>query len=89
MQTTITRSYAPAKAFARQPTADGWEVIGMRDGRPVTGSFTTETRALAIQEQLNLAASHGRRALARALGCVDNVEVDEHIGETVAAFDYV
>ena len=63
-------------SFTTQPCGDGWAVIDDYTGRPVTRPRDTHQAAAATANILNTAASAGGRALAKALGCVDEGESD-------------
>ena len=67
--TAIDRSLKmPGVRFEPQRAIHGWLVVD-RDGRPVT-DLTTESLAITIADDLNLAAFGGREALSRALGAI-------------------
>jgi hypothetical protein len=61
--------------FATDPYGDGYVVIDTERGRPLTG-VRSQRSAQAIAQTLNAAASTSPRALARALGAVEENEPD-------------
>jgi hypothetical protein len=63
-------------SFATVPEGDGWAVVDELSGHPVTRPRDTHQSAAATANILNAAARQGGRALARALGCVDDGESD-------------
>lgn len=68
------REVATPKAkprFDAAPTIDGYEVIDMRDGRSVSGSMT-QNNALDACRDLNYAVLDGPRAIAQALGAIED-----------------
>ena len=56
-----------ARPFAMAPTIDGYEVIALDTGRPVSESGLTAQQANGKAQYLNNAAANGPKALARAL----------------------
>lgn len=60
--------------FEAIPTGDGYAVIDASTGHPVTGERPSHQSAAATAVILNRAAAAGGRALARALGCVEDDE---------------
>lgn len=63
-------------SFDTLPCGDGWAVVDATTGHPVTRPRDTPQSAAATATILNRAADQGGRALARALGCVDDSESD-------------
>lgn len=53
--------------FGYGPTIDGFEVIALDTGRPVTESFETPQQANGHAQYLNQVARNGSKALAKAL----------------------
>lgn len=60
--------------FETSPSGDGWVVTDAYTGHPVTGLRSTHQSAAATARILNDAAKAGGRALAKALGCIENGE---------------
>lgn len=58
------------KRFSVASTIYGWEVEDS-DGRSVTESFEAPDLAAQVMDSLNAAAANGPRALATALGAVE------------------
>ena len=62
--------------FGTLREGDGWAVVDEATGRAVTRPRDSHQSAAATANILNLAAKQGSKALARALGCVDEGESD-------------
>ena len=63
-------------SFSTLPEGDGWVVVDELSGHPVTRPRDSHQSAAATANILNSAARQGARALAKALGCVDDGESD-------------
>ena len=61
-------------SFGTLPCGEEWVVVDDDTGRPITGPRATHQSAAATANILNKAAQQGGRALARALGCVEEGE---------------
>lgn len=67
MERQLPAAIGRPRPFTIGPTLDGYEVIAIDTGRPVSESGLTPQQANGKAQHLNNAAANGPRALARAL----------------------
>lgn len=72
------------KRFQVAPTCDGYEVVDIETGHPLTNSYEFSNEPMQVAADLNDASAQGKWHLALALGAIDNDEFSELEGADVA-----